>query len=148
MTSPGRSAELIEDFYQALGSLDPEAWLSYFTDDAIFDQPFAPNPDYPTRLVGVDAIRNHVRSIDKVFGELNFTEVLVHATSDPDFFVATLCSSGSVLATGRRYANEYVALFRFAGQKVAHYREYFDPLRVLAAFGDGDELNSAFHIES
>jgi len=142
------ATELVRRFFAALSSLDPDAWVAFFHEDAVFDQPFPPEPGYPARLEGVEAIHNHVRSIDTVFEHLTFHDLVVHTTEDPELLVATLRSEGSVIATGKRYENEYVAFFRIRDGKVALYREYFDPLKVIESFGGGSEtLSSSFHIE-
>lgn len=148
LDTAGKKA-LVEHFFATLSSLKPDDWIKNWTDDGIFDQPYA-FEGYPARLEGIDAIYNHVRSIDKVFSVLTFHDLELTATEDPDLILATLRSEGEVIATGKRYVNEYIALLRIRGDKISHYREFFNPLNILDAFG-GDEaldtLNEGFHIE-
>jgi len=147
MTDAAEGKELVRRFFAALSSLRPDDWIALWHEDGVFDQPFPPEPGYPARLEGVEAIHNHVRSIDQVFGELTFHDLVVHATDDPQLFVATLRSEGSVVATGHRYENEYVTLLRLRDGKVVQYREFFNPLKVLEAFGGMETLGSSFHVD-
>jgi uncharacterized protein len=148
--NPLELRQMVERFYAALSSLKPDDWIALWHEEGIFDQPFPPEPSYPARLAGVHAIYNHVRSIDRVFQELTFHDIVVHTTADPEVVIATLRSEGGVVATGKRYANEYVAFFRIRDGKVVEYREYFNPLKVLEAFGGinaMDTLSESFNID-
>lgn len=50
--------------------------------------------------------------------------------SDPDTIIAEYQSEGQVLATGARYANSYIGIWKFRNGKMAMRREYADPSRT------------------
>jgi uncharacterized protein len=140
--------QLARRFFELLGGMRAQEWIELWREDGVFEQPYAP-PGFPSHLEGRDAIYNHVRSMDTVFEEFAYQDVDVRATDDPNLLLATLRSEATVTATGRRYANQYVALLRIRAGRVAHYCEYFDPLIVLDAFGGEhaiDVLRDSFNV--
>jgi hypothetical protein len=142
-TGDGRA--LIRRFYDLLAGCEPADWIELWHADGVFEQPFA-TEGFPTRLEGREAIRRHVEGMDRIFRDFRFLDLEMMATEDPSRFVATLRSDSTVISTERRYANEYVALFHLREGLVYRYREYFNPLVVLDAFGDTGTLNSSFGI--
>jgi ketosteroid isomerase-like protein len=137
---------LVERFFATLGALDSDEWIKLWHPDGVFEQPYALE-GYPARLEGIEAIYGHVKSIDEIFADFSFHDLEVRATDDPQVLVATLRSESRIVATGRRYANDYVALFRIRDARVVLYREYFNPLMVLDAFGDAATLRAVFDID-
>ena len=57
---------------------------------------------------------------------------------DPDKSVVILeyTIHGTVVRTGAPYANRFISVITVKDRKIAHWRDYLDPLAVLAAFGD------------
>ena len=47
--------------------------------------------------------------------------------------MAEVRAEGRVAATGRTYRQEYVVFLRAEGGRIAHLREYFDPVRAARA---------------
>jgi ketosteroid isomerase-like protein len=47
--------------------------------------------------------------------------------------VAEARAEGLITATGRAYRQEYVVFLRAAGGRIAHLREYFDPVCAARA---------------
>lgn len=136
---------LVERFYEHLGAIEIDDWIELWQPDGVFEQPFA-TEGFPARLEGREAILNHVTGMDRIFQDFRFFDIEVHATADPDLHVLTLRSDSTIIPTGRRYANEYVVFLRLRDGLISHYREYFNPLIVLDAFGDKDLLNSVFDV--
>jgi len=46
----------------------------------------------------------------------------------PGGVVAEYTSEGTVVPTGKRYANTYIGVWRFRDGRVHHTREYYDPI--------------------
>jgi ketosteroid isomerase-like protein len=136
---------LVERFYEQLGAIEIDSWIELWQPDGVFEQPFA-TEGFPRRLEGRDEILHHVTGMDEIFRDFVFSDIEIHATADPDCFVMTLRSDSTIIPTGRRYANEYVVFLRLRDGLVAHYREYFNPLVVLDAFGDTGLLNAVFDV--
>jgi ketosteroid isomerase-like protein len=49
--------------------------------------------------------------------------------------VLEYASQGRVVATGAPYSNRYISVLSIVDRKVAHWRDYLDPLAVFDAFG-------------
>ncbi len=53
---------------------------------------------------------------------------------DPSGAVTEVRAEGLIAATGQTYQQKYVLFLRAEGGKVAHFREYFDPVRAARAW--------------
>jgi ketosteroid isomerase-like protein len=65
--------------------------------------------------------------------DFRFFDLWVHPFADPNSAVAEVRAEGLITATGRTYRQEYVLFLRAVGGKIAHLREYFDPVRAAHA---------------
>ncbi len=59
----------------------------------------------------------------------------LHDLADPDMLVAEYSSHSTYLPRNAPYENLYIAVVRFRDGKVAHWREYVNPLVTLEALG-------------
>jgi ketosteroid isomerase-like protein len=57
----------------------------------------------------------------------------VYPFADPSGAAAEVRAEGLITATGLTYRQEYVLILRAEGGKIAHLREYFDPVRASRA---------------
>ena len=44
---------------------------------------------------------------------------------------------GTVVSTGAPYVNRFISVITIRDRKIVHWRDYLDPLAVIAAFGNG-----------
>ncbi len=72
-----------------------------------------------------------------------FSGVQVYPTVDPEVTLAEFTCEGRAVATGRPYNQSYLCLIETRGGRIVRYREYWNPLIVLEAFGDSDAFKSA-----
>jgi ketosteroid isomerase-like protein len=122
--------EAMSIHFAALTRGDASQILCYFRDDAIWIN----NGTYPdpTRVEGVDAIRNMICGMGDVV-EPAFTWNVKRLLADGEHIV--LEADGSCMTkTGRRYENKYCFLVRLAGGKIAEITEYMNNASVAAAF--------------
>jgi uncharacterized protein len=47
----------------------------------------------------------------------------------------SLASEGRVVPTGAEYTNRYISVLTITDRKVAHWRDYLDPVAVFDALG-------------
>ena len=47
-------------------------------------------------------------------------------------------AEGTAVVSGRPYSNGYISVVTIKDRKITHWRDYLDPLRVLAALGVSD----------
>ncbi len=129
------NATQLLDRHLALLATDPERWLGLFADDAVVEFPYAGSLGVPGRFEGLGAIRGHFVRILADLEGLAFSGVRRHPSADPDLAVAEVHGAARVRSTGRHYEQDYVMVVRARGGRIAHYREYWNPLPAAAAFG-------------
>jgi len=49
--------------------------------------------------------------------------------------VLEYASQGRAIPTGNAYSNRYISVLSIADRKIAHWRDYLDPLAVFDAIG-------------
>ena len=62
-----------------------------------------------------------------------FLDLRIYPLADPESAAAEVKAEALIKATGRTYSQEYVFFLRAEGGKIAHLREYFDPVRAAKA---------------
>ena len=70
-----------------------------------------------------------------MFSRLDFEILETYLGSDPGVIVVEYASSGVAAPTGRPYSNRYVGVFRIRDGRIAQWREYHNPERMVEAFG-------------
>jgi ketosteroid isomerase-like protein len=121
--------DLLRRAFAAIGAADVDALGGLYTDDYVLELPYA--KPRPVRVEGLGAALDYLRRAFQVFRfELAITGV--HELVGGDL-VAEYTSEGTVVPTGRRYANSYVGLWRFAGGRVRSTREWYDPMVAAEA---------------
>ena len=138
MNDPTPSETPAEHAARALFRLigtDVEAWLARFADDAVVEFPYAASIQRPTRLAGKAAITNYFRTAPGLFQDLTFRDLRIVVGSDPDVAVVEVHGSATIATTGRRYEQDYVVFVRTRDGLVVSYREYWNPLPGIEAFG-------------
>lgn len=124
--------DLAERWLAALHALDIPAAVELLADDAVLEMPLAP-PGLPNRFEGKPAIRAFLTGT-QLFSKLEFHDIDVHLTADPELAVVEFRSTGTFEATGLEYANRYALVIRAREGQVVLYREYFNPLALASAF--------------
>jgi uncharacterized protein len=122
---------VVEQLIELIGSFEIDAALELVTDDLVLEFPFRGDGG-PRRLEG-DEAKQFVRAMPKLFSQLPFVDVVVHGALPSGTVVAEYRGDG-VTKKGRPYPNRYVGFFELRDGRVAHWREYFDPTVVTAAF--------------
>lgn len=127
--------DIFTEMITAYGRKDFETFESYLQEDAVFEWPFRPLEDFPDSMVGsanfVAASRegmadchpyNH--KVDRFYDQLDAEMLIVEYHSDTIH-----------IPSNKRYANRYLGILRFSGNKVALWREYVNPLPILNVYG-------------
>jgi ketosteroid isomerase-like protein len=97
-------------------------------------------PDYPRRVVGRDNLIELYRGYGATFFLDRCFDLRVHRSDATSSVVLEYASEGTVVGTGYPYNNRYISVITLKDRKVSHWRDYLDPLRVLAALeGTGVE---------
>lgn len=140
--SPRDAARALDEHLALIGN-DIQRWIDLFADDAVVEFPYAPSLGFPERLQGKAAIDRYFRGTPESFRDLAFRDVRRYRTTDPDVAIAEAHGSASVGANDARYEQDYVMLVRTKDGKIILYREYWNPVPALEAFGGADALGKA-----
>ncbi|MCK7622467.1 nuclear transport factor 2 family protein [Streptomyces sp. RS10V-4] len=133
-TAPARRTpeELFRHGLRLLLDQDMTGWVDLWDDAGVFEFPFAPE-DRPRRLEGKPAIAAYMADYPRHIELHDFPEVTVHQTQDAATIVVEMAATGRLVATGAPFAMSYVAVVTVHDGRIAHYRDYWNPLGVPAS---------------
>jgi ketosteroid isomerase-like protein len=141
-TSPLNAAHILDAHLSLIGT-DIERWFELFAEDAVVEFPYAKGLNLPERLEGREAIRQYFKDTPKHFVGLTFTNVQRHVTADPDVALAEAHGTATIAATGSGYEQDYVMQVKTRNGRIVLYREYWNPVPGLKAFGNEQNLRQA-----
>jgi uncharacterized protein len=118
-----------------------DSLLDMFADDVEFEFPYAPD-GLPKRLHGRGALAAHLKRIGPLlsFGQMELGAV--HAAGKMVIF--EFSCNGQGVGTGAPYNQVYISVVTLRDGRIAHYRDYWNPLVVLAALGGSTAAAAAF----
>ena len=118
-----------------------DGMLDLFADDVVFEFPYAPE-GLPKRLEGRAALAAHLARIGPLlsFGSMELGDVVAAGVT----VVVEFSCTGQGSATGVPYNQTYVSVVTLRDGRIAHYRDYWNPLVVLAALGGTEAAAAAF----
>ncbi|MEG4457547.1 nuclear transport factor 2 family protein [Microcoleus sp. N9_A1] len=137
------TTQLLTDHLALIGK-DTEAWINLFAEDAVVEFPYAAALNAPERIEGKSAIYNHMKKMVAQMQDLVFTNVCEYQTSNPNVLFAEVHGEAEIVATGRHYQQDYVMRLETKDGKIVHYREYWNPVPVIDAMGDTQNLRQFF----
>jgi uncharacterized protein len=114
------------------GLADGDHFFDLLADDVVFEFVITV-PDYPRRVVGRANLIELYRGYGSAFFLDRCDDLRVHRSDSTSSVVLEYASEGTVVATGHPYSNRYISVITLKDRKVSHWRDYLDPLRVLAA---------------
>ncbi|MEB3358517.1 MAG: nuclear transport factor 2 family protein [Synechococcales bacterium] len=130
-----QTEQAVRDFLTSLETKDMEAFAAVWAEDAVQDMPYAPE-GFPRRVEGRDNLIQHYGAWPEVSGEANFTDELVfYPMQDPTMVFAEWHGVVEIIPTGRIYDQRYGGLFQVVDGKIVLFREYFNPIVFVEAFG-------------
>ncbi|WP_340267988.1 nuclear transport factor 2 family protein [Sphingobium mellinum] len=126
-------------FYAAIGRRDMDALRHALTPDAVYEFPFSESgssdPSECRRFTGADAIIafwQDTLSRDMRFGALEDVDLSILADGSRLFIE----QRGDItLADGTSYRNRYIFRYDIRDGRIAHVREYINPVISARAFG-------------
>lgn len=122
------SAEALRRVFDAIGAADVDALGALYTDDYVLEMPYA-KPE-PVRVEGIETVQAYLR---RAFETFRFQLTITSCWEVDGGVIAEYTSEGTVVPTGRRYANAYIGVWLFRDGKVHHTREYYDPIVAAEA---------------
>lgn len=126
---------VVMDFLTGLEEKDMDKVNSVWADDAVQDMPYVPT-NFPSRVVGKDALIAQYAAWPEVSGAANFTDhLIVYPMQDPRTVFVEYRGEVDIIPTGETYRQTYGGLFHVDDGKITLFREYFDPREFARAFG-------------
>ncbi len=114
-----------------------DAVISLFNEDAVIEYPYAPSIGVAARQ-DKEAYRKHLEGGLKNMPDLQFSNIRVYPLQKEGAYWAEAHGETTILSTGLLYQQDYVMYFILKDNKFSFYREYWNPLPGMKAFG-GDK---------
>jgi ketosteroid isomerase-like protein len=111
--------------------VDGEHFFDLLAEDVVFESV----PGYPRRVAGRQAVAELYRPYGATIVLDRCYDLAVHHDRVTGVVVLEYASQGRVVATGASYSNRYISVLTIVDRKVAHWRDYLDPLAVFDAVG-------------
>ena len=112
-----------------------------FTEDVVFEFPYAPE-GLPRRLEGLAALADHLARLGPMLELSEFTLHDVHPADETVVFEFSCRGKG--VATGLPYHQDYVSVVTLRGDRIARYRDYWNPLVALHALGGAKAASRSY----
>ena len=131
MSAPTSPLDLYRHSLRLLLDKDIPGWVGLWADDGVMEFPFAPAAG-PRRLEGREAIAAYMRDYPDHIDLQDFPELRIHETTDPEIIVVEMRGVGRLVETGSAFDMTYIAVVTVRDGRIASYRDYWNPLAVLA----------------
>lgn len=130
-------ADVVRSFIPKVGT---PAADEYWGADPTLEIPYAP-PPWPTKISGREAVLEYMGGVHTV---LSGWHMGIDELYDPGngAVIVEMHGEGVVVATGKPYVQNYIAVLKVVDGKVALWREYSNPLPVFEAFGNSETVGS------
>jgi len=116
------------------GIADGGHFFDLLAEDVIFDY-IITVPGYPRRVEGRKAVADLYRPYGTMIVLDRCHDLAVHHDIKTGVVVLEYASEGRVVPTGSPYTNRYISVLTITDRKVAHWRDYLDPVAVFDALG-------------
>ncbi len=97
------------------------------TPDVVLEVPYTVRPEI-RRVEGREAVLAVIGQLFTRISPFQLIAVEEHAAPGADWAVVEYRSEGRFVADGAPYANTYVGIYRVRDGRVAHWKEYYNPL--------------------
>lgn len=137
-----RNVALADEYLEAVGTLDIERLAAVLHDDVVLEVPFAPE-GVPSRTEGKAAVVEYYSSIPDLVTPLGFGDRKIDTLENPDELVTEYSSDCTIIPTGKRYQNTYIARVSIKDGAVVRFAEYFNSAILIKALGGTAEMPQA-----
>ena len=131
----------LQNFLDNLVSSKHHDLLEMLTEDAVMEFPYH-LPTTPTQLVGKQEIAKFFAGFGDFLTLDGIRPVAAHRTDDPDVAILEYEGTGKATQTGRPYQQKYITVLTFRDGRIAHWKDYWNPVSVLAATGEPGSVPS------
>jgi uncharacterized protein len=125
--------DLVQQFQLLLTEQRFDEWIELWADDGVCEYPYAAE-GRPNRLCGKVEILEYMTQYPGRVSMESIDELRVHLGFDPHVVVVEMRIRATATETGRPYNQQLVIFGETKDGKLAHYREYWNPLIWAEAF--------------
>lgn len=118
--------------------------VALYTEDATVEYPYAASLGSSARMNMRD-YENHLKGGLEQMPDIKFSRVRIYQTIEPDSCWAEAHGETVILKTGKLYSQDYVMYFQITDGKFSFYREYWNAVPVMNAFGGNDSFKETFN---
>jgi hypothetical protein len=118
---------LMQQYQTLLTEARFDEWIELWADDGVCEFPFA-SPERPRVLQGKEQILAYMTDYPSRISIDGVDELRVHPALDPNVVVVEMTIRGRAVETNKTYNQQYVIVAEARDGKLAHYREYWNPL--------------------
>jgi len=131
--------QALDPFFQIIGEgvaglADGEHFFDLLAEDVVFEYVITV-PGYPRRIEGRQAVAELYRPYGATFSLDRCYYLAIHHDQATGVVVLEYASRGRAIPTGNAYRNRYISVLSITDRKIAHWRDYLDPLAVFDAIG-------------
>ncbi|ASB89452.1 nuclear transport factor 2 family protein [Bacillus sonorensis] len=130
--------KVIERFLDSMLEKDMKKWIELWDDQAVFEFPYAP-AGFPEKIEGKSAIYDYIKDFPEKIDIVRFTPPVIYQIPDSNTAIAEFECEGTVISMGLPYKQKYISVIKTKDGKIVHYKDYWNPLTVIEAFGGQPE---------
>lgn len=134
--------EIAQAYLEMLGRDRWDDWIALWHDEAVLKFPFAP-AERPASYTGKHEILAYMRAAAGRLIVDAVEEMRLFPGQDPEVLVVELSIRGHLAGTNASYDQQYVSIFECREGLLWRYREYWNPLVSIAAYGSRDRWLAA-----
>jgi len=138
--------ELFTELITAYGQKEFDTFGSFLTEDTLFEWPYRPLADFPASMVGGEAFVAASREGMESCLPYGHKVDRFYDQCDPDTLIVEYHTATTHIPSNKAYANRYLGILRFEGDKVVYWKEYVNPLPILEVYGA--EFSNASALEN
>jgi ketosteroid isomerase-like protein len=129
-----QTLEKAQSYLELLQAQDWDKWINLWADDAVLEFPFAPK-NRPSIYRGKQDILTYMSSTTRIIVVDSVSKLNISPMLDPNKIVIELAINGHLISNGATYNQLYVTFFEFESGKIKYYREYWNPIVSIEAYG-------------
>lgn len=134
----------LETAFDCLLNNNVDGWVNHWAEEGRIEFPFVP-VGYVAKVEGKAAIAEYMSSLPAKFDFRRFDVLTAYSDASGQQAVVEFACEGTALETGRSYNQHYVALLTFdTVGRILVYRDFWNPLVAIEAFGGAQELIGLF----
>jgi ketosteroid isomerase-like protein len=131
-----RRVAIVKKLLDGMAALDFGLVERHLADDAIMVLPFL---EALPPITGKRAIVDQTSAtMEQMFERMEFTYDAWYDVHDSDTVIAEYRSEATLKGSREVYCNQYIAIFAFDGDKISLYKEYLNPVNLMAVAPQAD----------